>query len=238
MDTGNTRRKNSILDYENGFNVIVNFYIIRYLYQHLKKAIEIKNMDFYKDIMGMSRQRFQRICRGERFEISKEHREWLCEQFGIGQEYLMKNGATIKILDLDTEHWKRFFLHKYEIPFKIKLSEKERAEGVTAEVACERYYEEVEAALVKVTSGQYIANNIHSQDPVYRLNYYFYYGDAYKELSKMKAMQELLKDIQNDDWLELAGTEKNLDKLEDIYFNMHKHVRYIEALLIVKNRIK
>ncbi len=116
---GESRR--NILDFETGFNVRANLYIIRYLYYHMKKA-DIFMMEgegkrrksvALKEYVPISRTRFRRIFDGENFEIASEDKRKISECFNISTEYFRKEGELIQIHGLTQEDWKCFFFQQY-----------------------------------------------------------------------------------------------------------------------------
>ena len=83
--------KRYIMNKKNGFNVMVNMYIIRYLYSHVEKSGRFmdgedkrkKSIDFYKKVINISRQRMGRMLQGINFEMSADERKELCRIFYI-----------------------------------------------------------------------------------------------------------------------------------------------------------
>lgn len=212
--------KRYILDRANGINVMANLYIIRYLYHHIDKAEcfladdrrRRKSIDFYGEILHMSRQRVQRVFRGDSFELSARHRNQLSNMFGIDEEYFLKNGKTMSIHLLDSLKWKLFFENRHN--------------GTSTNVD-----KEIEKALKKLCEKDNIAQEYDTSTPIYRVYYYFKHGVRFQEESKIERFKKELLNLKLPDWEELENDIEQLEKCRDM---LKKHYDYVKTVVDYK----
>lgn len=224
-----------IMNSATGFNIMVNLYILRYLYIHLKKHSDMKDAKyFYTDILEISRQRFQRICRGEAFQISVAERTRLSELFAIDPEYFNSKGSIIQVLDLTVDDWKCFFNTKYSVGYDIKIIMKpgEKKEEVQKRESTERC-DRVLNALKTVTTNRYIAEKCYDIDPLYRVHYYYYYHETYGARSDLIALQLMLEQVYPSEWSVYSSDLDGVERLKVVRDRLKEHLEYIEAVLVV-----
>ena len=127
-DANMAERKGNIKTQENVFNIMVNLYIIRYLYRHMEKAPVFmdatgqrkKTIGFDVEV-NISRQRLMNIFRGT-FMLT-EGIKLIYKKFGIDEKYFQTNGRCIEIKKLDEDDWKVFFNVNYGTSLKVNMAD-------------------------------------------------------------------------------------------------------------------
>lgn len=217
--------KRYILDKNNGFNVIVNLYIIRYLYSHMKKAVcfEIadserkKSVDFYNRVVGITRQRMSRMLQGERFEMSADDRKRLSGMFGISEKYFERDGKCFQLGRLEQTDWKCYFNDRYGAGYNVYDYDRIK----------NRHIAKVEETLKGLCSKGALERDYETSTPVYYVYYYFKHGATYTEESNLTKFLKLLSQLSFSDWEEI---EDNIDSLEHYQGLLEKHSHYVTVM--------
>lgn len=218
--------KRNILNKEDGFNVRVNLYIIRYLYYRMSKADKFMkpgtgkrkaSIDIKEEIL-ISRQRFDRIFNGENFEITALEAETITRLFNIDKEYFKKNGEIISIHNITRNDWECFFAQQYGEDTVKKTGTGDNVTGMN----------KVQNALVNITEKDYIEYHYDTKMALYRIRYYFKYGVTYKEVSAFSKFLENLQLIKISDWKELEYNPAEMAKYLPL---LKKHYEYVNAYL-------
>ena len=78
--TDNKQSRKDLFNKDTGLSIMINLYVMRYIYNHIKKAEcffeehqkgrKPKAYPVYGDYLQMSRQRFERMCKGENFQYT------------------------------------------------------------------------------------------------------------------------------------------------------------------------
>lgn len=220
IDMGESKR--NILDCETGFNIVVNLYIIKYLYDNLKldKLFYCDNgrkENFHIFISEINRQRFYRMQQAENFELTKEERERIEVKFNIYEEYFAKNGKIIEIEGLDKADWKMFF-HQCNPDFIIE-------DYVTQKQVVEAY-KKVDKLLKQLVSKDYIPKTYPVDTVIYKIYYYFHYHVTFKEKSRLTHFMESIDKLRISDWKEIENDPVQLEHYKNL---LHKHYEYIWA---------
>jgi len=222
-------RRRYILNKETGFNVMVNLYIIRYLYSHLDKAPGFmdysgkrkKSIDLYSNILKMSRQRVGRIFNGEKFEISAGERTHLSTLFGITEKHFESKGEIITIGMLTEQDWKCMFKYKYGVRYDIHLSNK----GVQERTM------RVDEVLKSISKGNAVERLYKPNTPIFNIYYYFRNGVKYSAISKLTEFLSLLSKFSLSDWKDI---EDDLEQLEHYKKILDNHSDYLQAVISYK----
>lgn len=217
--------KRYILDKNNGFNVIVNLYIIRYLYSHMKKAtcFEIadserkKSVDFYNNVVGITRQRMSRMLQGARFEMSAEDRKRLSGMFGISENYFERDGKCFQLGRLEITDWECYFNDRYDAGYNVYDYDRIK----------NRHISKVEETLKGLCSKGALERDYETSTPVYYVYYYFKNGTTYTEESNLRKFLKLLSQLSFSDWEEI---EDNVDSLEHYQGLLEKHSHYVKVV--------
>lgn len=216
-----------IFSKNNALHIMVNLYIIRYLYSHLDKAecfmikSQRKKSRNYNEIIGISRPRMDRIFHGENFTISKKERENICSMFHIQDTFFQKDGSFMQIHMLDETDWQCFFNIKYYTDIPIGFNTKEEQKNA----------DKVINVLKKLVIKGIIENEYDTQTPIYRIYYYFKNGTTYQEESRLTKFLKALSDLNISDWDELEG---NLDQMIRCGDMLEKHTKYVKSAITYK----
>ena len=214
-----------ILNKNNGFNVMVNLYIIRFLYSHMEKAdcfevkgsMRKKSIDFYKSVVEISRQRMARMLCGGNFEMTSEDRKRLSNMFGISEKYFIKDGDCIQLGRLEENDWKCYFNERYCTGYNIPDFDRIK----------KRHISNVENILKELCKKGALERDYDTGTPIYHIFYYFKKGTTYIEESKLRKFLKALSQLSLSDWEEI---EDDIDSLEHYQNILEKHNRYIKIV--------
>lgn len=239
----------NILDITNGFHVMVNFYIMRYMYSHMDdKAdglgtygnyMDIREESFYKTI-GTTKQRTLRILHGGRFEMTAEYVDLLVLRFGLERAYFDRIGRSdgaggkievgrfIEVASVSIEDWKCFFDMKYETDFAVT----EHPENLQA--AAER----VRVGLEKLMQAGTIENEYAKSSAVYRVYYFYKYGEPYQEETALIKFRKAINALKLSDWEEIEDKPEEMDEYKRV-LEMHlNYLRIVSAYRRIKEETK
>lgn len=216
--------KRNLLNKDTGFNVMVNLYVIRYLFSHMEKAEcfmdkngkRKKSKDVY-DILGITRQRMHRILHGEGFEMSKDNREKLKNLFDIEDEYFNKNGKMVEVHLITEEDWKFLFAVKYKVDLNVFGSSRQKAEHI----------EKIEKALERLLKKNVVENEYATDTAIYKIWYLWKNGVKHKEESNVDTFIRALDKLQIRDWIAI---EDDLEKMEWCRGELLKHANYLRIV--------
>lgn len=219
---GTRKSHRNILDKDSGLPIMVNLYVIKYIYYHIKKATcfmeqtkgrKPKAYPIYQNALPISRQRFDRINKGIRFELSLREAEEIRNRFGIGEEYFRKDAPVMfEIEGIYEEDWKGFYLVQYGVAYE-GIEEKERKK------------EKVEQALKGLVCEDW-ENRFRPSDPLFAICYYFRYGIKKEKSNRAERILQLLKEMDYREW------EQSREFLKEAHGILKKHYRYTEAILV------
>lgn len=210
-------------DCDSGLAIMINLYIIKYLYYHTEKAEcfmypptvgkKRKAKSIYEQI-DISRQRFDRINKGYTFEMSKGQAEKITNMFGIETIYFLEQPQKFFDIGISELEWKSFYYQKHQVTFKNSSNYTNNAT-------------EVEKALRSVAEPGW-EERLAVNDPLYQILYYFKYGEKRTKISPIKMLGTALESINYDEWEKIPIQElKRYKKL------METHYNYIDALLML-----
>lgn len=218
------KRRVKRLDNITGFNIMVNLYILRYLYTRMDKN-KGEGRFFYSDVVDISRQKFQKICNGIPFSFGKDRCKALCRKFNISETYFSENGSIIEINGLDENAWKNYFNRHFPALGKWKYQT-----TFATPVQQEKLEEELVAILKKHSKKGFIEETYKSTEAIFRIWYYFEKGATFTSVSNLDKFINDLSTIECTDWNVYAGNGEKLQTCIDV---MQKHVRYMMALKII-----
>lgn len=214
------------MNYQNGFCVRVNLYIIREVFKKIKKQYSKflgRNAvlkDFY-DLIGIDRHRFQKIMAGENFRITKDEREKLTGTFNIEDGYFVADG-NIFDMGLDRQKWECFFNQKFQKGYGIGLPDKIQ----------NRYHDEVSRKLGEIKKFEDIKNVYTEDSAIFRISYYFHEGRAFREEKPIQRLMNELDRVDVTNWDELAWDKKE-SRLKEYREKLEKHAQYVQSLIIL-----
>lgn len=218
-------------DFNSGLPIIINLYVIKYIYYHIDKAEQFiersgggkktKAHLIYQRELPMSRQRFCRIMNGSNFQITKEEAKNIVERYGIEKRYFRRDNPVAFEIDgiSNIEEWKCFFCENNGIPYEFEhyFTEetiKKKAAKVET-VLQELFYEDWEIRFDK-----------HS--PLFAICHYFHYGRRANEPSGVTKAKELLEKLNFSDW-----DKEPVEMLEVAEELLEKHYNYVHSLLTI-----
>lgn len=221
--------KSNILNKKNGFNVMVNMYIIRYMYSHLDKATAFKHKEakrkksisFNKEVMRISGPRMNNILHGVNFEMSANEVERFNSMFNISKEHFLKNGIVIEVYSLTVDDWKCYFNEFYYTDFEINIPKQAKKERI----------KKVEKKLKELVSKDTINHEYETDTAVYRIYYYFKNGVAYQEETRLTKFCKSLSQLKVSDWEEMEEDMELLEKYQGI---LSQHLHYINVTIDYK----
>lgn len=212
--------KNTSIDWKNGFNIIVNLYIIRMVYKVMgkTKANGFNGVDFYKDVLSISRPRFGRICSGDNFQITKEERKNLAALFNIEETYFQANEKIIGVHQIEEVDWKCLLKSYYGLGYDVTVPSKIMNDNA----------DKVECTLKQAIKKKLIESTYDVDEPLYRIYYYFKHGTPYREESQLTKFTRELAKLKISDWDEVLEDAMQLKHYGEM---LDKHNRYIQAVL-------
>lgn len=228
---GRTRKSvRNIYDKHTGLPVMINLYVIKYIYYHIKKAkcfIEEKRdgkkakyYPIYQNEIPMSRQRFDRINKGENFEITAGEADLITERFGIDMKYFRRdNPVAFDIEGINMTDWKCFYNEKYGNGYALS--------GRINNKQCSERAEKVERMLKDLTKSDW-ESRLDRDNPLYAVCYFFHYGKKFDSPNSVKILKTTLKEMNYKDW-----ERENIDTLKEVCGLLEKHCNYINSIITI-----
>lgn len=225
------KRIRNTFDGTTGLSVMINLYVIKYIYYHIEKhesfvlkhedGKKAKHREIYKNIIPITRQRFDRINKGYNFEMSTREATEICERFGIDIKYFRRdNPVAFEIEGIDTNlDWKCFYNERYDGKYSISGERKKEEKHQRAE--------KPEAVLDKLIHSDW-ENLLDKDDPIYKICYYFHYGERTDKPDSRKVLRELLEEIAYSEWDEIP-----VEELRELQNLMKRHYSYINSLVTI-----
>lgn len=222
------KRVRNLFDGITGFPIMINLYVIKYIYYHIdkaecfiekrKKGGKAKAYPIYGNWLPLSRQRFDRINNGNKFEISNREAAEICERFGIDIKYFRRdNPVAFEIQGIWDDDWKCFYNKKYTAHYKVKDINNETARA-----------QHVETMLKALLSSKW-EEHLDKNDPVYKVCYYFHYGKRSDEPDNKRLLMEVLWQIDFAEW-----ENETLESLNYFSRLLKVHYDYINALITIE----
>lgn len=230
MATGNrgNGRARNVFDMTTGLPIMINLYIIKYLYYHMKKADcfitestgkKPCSLEIYGNVIPISRQRFDRINKGERFELTSREAETICETFGIDIKYFRRDDPiVIELPEINLTDWKCFYREKYGCAYNFKSGLKDN----DIKDRCRK----VENNLKKLAHLNW--EEMKEDNPLFMVWYYFRYGGRYETESRIDKYIQALQEIKCADW-----NNREMEELQECLELLKKQHDYINSLLTI-----
>ncbi len=216
-----------IYNKDTGLPIMVNLYIIKYIYYHINKN-EIfmdkkedggrgRAIPIYSYEIPVTRQRFDRINKGHNFEFSESNVKEITETFGIEREYFQWDSPKMfEIEGLTPDDWKKFYLKKYGVEYDTKVATDNTD------------IEKIEKRLKKIVATNWKQINMKNT-PIYKICYYFHEGYRCDRAPRVDVVYGALKEMLYEEW---DGVEK--EKRKEMEILLKSHYRYIQALGILE----
>ena len=233
-DTNKEKKHNSVknlYDGSTGLSIMINLYVIKYIYYHIDKARCFIDEDergkkrksypvYCTDMLPVSRQRLDRINKGKTFEFTRAEANSITETFGIEMKYFRKDEpVAFKIGDIDESDWKCFCNSRYEGKYDLTLDFKNEGEDIV-----EKKGNTVENALKKISVGW--EKMLNRDDPVFAICYYFHYGERFDRPNAIKNLKDILSSLDYREW-----EKESIATLNEILKLLRGHYTYVNSLV-------
>jgi len=230
-NNGNSTKR--VYDEITGFPLMVNLYVIKYIYYHIEKARcfidednpgrKIKANPIYgKPGFPISRQRFDRINKGCNFTFARSDAIKLVETYGIDSIYFRKEEPVpFEIKGITMDDWKCFYNHRYkgdyELPYFVKNSKK----------AVENKAAKIETTLKGLVSDW--ERTLERDDPLFAICYYFHYGERFDKPNIMKNFKNILSILDFKEW-----DKEDIEELKKVQTLLENHYQYVNSLVTLE----
>ena len=235
-DNGSKKPRQSvknIYDENTGFPIMVNLYVIKYIYYHIDKAPcfmdenergrKRKAFPIYSTSMfPISRQRLDRINKGYCFELTRREANSITGTYGIDIKYFRKEEPVqFDIKDISDTNWKCFYNKHYNGCYELP----QLIEG--KDDLIKKKADMVENALKELTVNW--EQLLKRDDPLFAVCHYFHYGIRFDKPDIITNLKEILSVLDLQEW------DKADDVLlKEVYQLMDDHHQYISSLLALE----
>lgn len=223
----------NLYDAETGLPIMINLYVIKYIYYHIKKAdcfIEErktgkkpKSYEIYGNYIPMSRQRFDRINKGNIFEVTANESRDLLNRFGLEEKYFRKESPDyFEIEGLTLSDWKCFYNDRYDVGYELTTAYKKDEEIIKNKAG------KIEKVLREVISD-FWKSELKQDNPVFAICYYFATGTRYGEERAVDKFRKIMREVRYSDW-----NNVELDLLNADFKLLKKHLNYISSVITIR----
>lgn len=235
-DDNNGKKKKSvknIYDENTGFPIVVNLYIIKYIYYHIDKAHcfidggengrKRKSYPIYStDMFPLSRQRLDRINKGKHFEFTRAEANTITEAYGIDIKYFRKDDpVSFRIEGINETDWKCFYNREYLCGYKLPVGLEKEGENAVEERASK-----VKDALKKLSEEW--DKTLKKDDPLFAICYYFYHGERADKPDTIESLKDILKRLDYKEW-----ENESMESLKEVQELFKGHYNYVNALCLL-----
>lgn len=230
-DKGKQKSVKTIYDGNTGFPIMVNLYVIKYIYYHIDKASRFIDAEegrrkaypiYGTRMLPVSRQRLDRINKGSKFEFTRAEADSIIEVYGIDMKYFRKDDPVAFQIDgIDEVAWKCFYndryYGKYALPTNLAKDGKKMEEKAG----------EVESALKKLVENW--ENALQKDSPLFAICYYCHYGERYDKPNILSILKECLEELDYREW-----DNQQQPFLEEMRKLLKAHIDYIQSFVYIK----
>lgn len=231
-----TKKRKSVrnlYDAETGLPIMINLYVIKYIYYHMKKAdcfIEErktgrkpKSYEIYGNYIPMSRQRLDRINKGNIFEVTANESSELINRYGLEERYFRKESPDyFEIEGLTLSDWKCFYNDRYDVGYELSTAYKKDEEIIKNKAG------KIEKVLKEVISD-FWNSELKQDNPVFAICYYFATGTRYGEERAVDKFRKIMREVRYSDW-----NNVELDLLNADFKLLKKHLNYISSVITIR----
>lgn len=218
----------NLYDENSGLPIMINLYVIKYLYYHIKKADYFMDESYSRKAKAIpiygtkcfpvSRQRFDRIKKGYTFEFTKSEADGITETYGIDKIYFRKiEPVTFEIKGIGNIDWKCFYYDKYKVPYDLPSHIKDK------EPIIKRNAKRIEDTLNELVAGW---EKLEHGDPIYAICHYFHHGERFDKPDIIRNLKEILSAVAYREW-----DKEDIHSLKEIQQLMKGHYHYITSLV-------
>lgn len=256
MENQTRKRGKHIYDMKTkgGLPIIINLNVIRYIYNHIKKAERFmepetrekgkrpKALPLYgMNEFPLSRQRLNRMNHGENFELTKREAADIVDAFGFEKKYFDgENTVAFEIEGIADRHWQSYFDYYYKSNDEEKSEKQQDNEHVSQNEAKERNKNNNrskgnrpdEVKILEDALGKLVDNwkeQLNKDDPIYAICYFFYYGIRFDMPSGVDSLKKMLRALEFSEW-----DKEDEKSLRAALLYLEEHSSYISSLLTIK----
>ena len=236
-DTSNEKKRKSvktIYDRNTGLSIMINLYVIKYIYYHIDKARCFIDEDergkkrksypiYCTDMLPVSRQRLNRINNGQCFEFTRAEANSITETFGIEMKYFRKDDPIAFEIDgIDETSWKCFYKSKYEVDYDLHIDFENEGDDIVKQ--------KVEDILKDLSKDW--EQKLKCDNPIFAICYYFKYGERFDRPNAIKSLKDILSELDYREWEKESTTS-----LSELLKLLRGHYNYINSLVTL-NKLK
>lgn len=233
-DTNNEKKHKSVknlYDGNTGLSIMINLYVIKYIYYHIDKARcfidedergkKRKSFPIYStDMFPVSRQRFDRINKGKCFEFTRTEANSIIETFGIGMRHFRKDEpVAFEISGIDETDWKCLYNSRYEGKYELRLDFENEEKDIV-----DKKGEMVKDSLKMISMDW--EKILKRDDPIFAICYYFHYGERFDRPSTIKTLKDTLSSLDYREW-----EKESISSLNDMLKLLKGHYTYVNSLV-------
>lgn len=233
-DTSNEEKRKSVktlYDGNTGLSIMINLYVIKYIYYHIDKARcfidedergkKTKSYPIYcTDMLPVSRQRLDRINKGKRFEFSRAEANSITETFGIEMKYFRKDDPIAFEIDgIDETSWKCFYKSRYDVDYDLHIDFENEGDDIV-----EQLKQEVEDKLKELSMDW--EQKLKCDNPLFAICYYFHYGERFDRPNTIGNLKEILSTLDYREW-----ETESIATLNEMLKLLRGHSTYINSLV-------
>jgi len=229
----NRKSVKNLYDGNTGFSLMINLYVIKYIYYHISKAqcfmdedgqgTKKKSIPIYSSpYFPMSRQRLDRINKGGSFELTHGEAESITTAYGIDIKYFRKDDPQAFVINgIDETDWKCFYnshyYGNYGLSADLRGNEKKIEENAT----------KVTNVLKELSENW--EDTLEKDDPVFAICHYFHYGQRFDRPNAIKELRDILSSLDYGEWEKENGTSLN-----EMWKLLRNHFNYVNSLYTLK----
>lgn len=228
--TNSTQGRGIKFNKDTGLPIMINLYVMRYIYNHIKKAEcffeehqkgrKPKAYPVYGDYLQMSRQRFERMCKGYNFQYTANEAKEVTRLFGLDIRYFRReNPIAFEIDGIKYDDWKCLFNKKYSVQYDYTYDKKEEDIRTRAD--------KIENRLKELAKGGW--ERLNKNHPVYAVCYYFHNGKRFDAPDNIKVITHALDSMDYKEW-----DSQSMEVLKEASTLLKKHYSYVNSLLTLE----
>lgn len=225
----NRKSVKNLYDGNTGFSLMINLYVIKYIYYHISKAqcfmdgdrqgIKRKSIPIYSNPhFPMSRQRLDRINKGVAFELTHGEAESITTAYGIDIKYFRKDDPQAFVINgIDETDWKCFYNHNYYGQYWLPPDLKGNEHDIEKNAA------RVTDVLKELSENW--EDTLKKDDPVFAICHYFHYGQRFDRPDAIKELRDILSSLDYGEW-----EKEDETSLNEMLKLLRGHYNYVNSL--------
>lgn len=235
---GNGRKSvKNIYDGNTGFSLMINLYVIKYIYYHISKApyfideaeqgMKKKSIPIYSTTyFPLSRQRLDRINQGKSFELTRGEAESIITAYGIDIKYFRKDDPLAFVIDgIDETDWKCFYNSNYYGKYPLPSALQNNKDDI------EKNASKVTGVLKELV--KHWEDKLKKDDPVFAVCHYFHYGQRFDRPSAIKTLRDILGGLDYREW-----EKEDEASINEMLKLLRGHYNYVNSLCMLNKLCK